>query len=179
MSNIERPLLTNTFLNFFNKLDLSNSTYLEIGSGNSTIYFSKIFKNIISFEDDLTWFHKLNKLNIPNLKLEFFDTNSVFNTCVPCIGRVNPLTIHLSKPNLFIMIDNNPIRISRLKFAEFIDKHKKEDSIIILDNGEKNYDAMAFLKSKYYCLDFPGTRYDNTFSVTSVFFNNKNYERII
>jgi hypothetical protein len=60
MTNIERPLLTNTFLNFFNKLDLSNSTYLEIGSGNSTIYFSKIFKNVISFEDDLTWFHKLH-----------------------------------------------------------------------------------------------------------------------
>ena len=178
-----KPMLTNTFLDFFNRLELqgqlSNSTYLEIGSGDSTIYFSKIFKDIISFEDDLTWFNKLNKLNIPNLKLEFFDTNSVFNTSLPYMGKTNPLATHLSKPDLFIMIDNNPIRISRLKFAEFIDNHKREDSIIILDNGEKNYDAMTFLKSKYFCLDFPGTRYDNTFSITSVFFNNKNYLRIM
>ena len=179
MNNIQRPLLTNTFLNFFQKLNLSDATYLEIGSGNSTIYFSKIFKNIISFEDDLTWFCKLEKLNISNLELEFFDTNSVFDMCVPCTGRLNRLHKHLQKSNLFIMIDNNPIRVPRLRFVEFIDKHKKDDAIVILDNGEKNFDALTFLKSKYYCFDFPGTRYDNTFSVTSVFFNDKNSERIL
>jgi hypothetical protein len=174
-----KPLLTNTFLKFFTKLDLANETYLEIGSGNSTIFFSKIFKNVISFEDDLTWFNHLEKLNIPNLKLEFFDAGSVLDTCVPCTGKINSLATHLLKPNLFIMIDNNPIRVSRLKFAEFIDKHKRDDAVIILDNGERNFDALNFLKSKYYSLDFPGVRYDNSFSVTSVFFNEKNYERLI
>ena len=43
-----------------------------------------------------------------------------------------------------------------------------------LDNGEKNLDAYWFLKSRYYCLDFPGKRYDNTYSLTTMFFNESN-----
>ena len=79
----------------------------------------------------------------------------------------------------FIMIDNNPIRTSRTKFAKFVDEHKTPESIIILDNGEQHLETMTFLKSKYYCIDFPGKRYDDSFSVTSMFFTNDNYKELL
>ena len=152
------PLLPDTFLKFFLSLNLNDKTYLEIGSGNSTVFFSKHFKNIISFEDSMVWFDKLDVLKIPNVNLQFFKSEVVFEDCVHCTD--------------FIMIDNNPISTTRTKFAKFIDEHKTPESIIILDNGEKHMEAMTFLKSKYYCLDFPGERYDGSFSVTSIFFTN-------
>lgn len=172
------PLLPDTFLKFFLSLNLKDKTYLEIGSGNSTVFFSKHFKNIISFEDSMVWFDKLDVLKIPNVNLQFFKSEVVFEDCVHCTGVKNKLR-HYLKTADFIMIDNNPIRTTRTKFAKFIDEHKTPESIIILDNGEKHMEAMTFLKSKYYCLDFPGERYDGSFSVTSIFFTNHNYNRVI
>ena len=64
---IKKPLLTDTFLKFFLNLNLKNKTYLEIGSGNSTVFFSKQFKQIISFEDSMVWYDKLDALKIPNV----------------------------------------------------------------------------------------------------------------
>jgi len=37
------PLLTTTFLKFFLNLNLKDKTYLEIGAGNSTIFFFQSF----------------------------------------------------------------------------------------------------------------------------------------
>ena len=115
---------------------------------------------------------------LPNVNLQFFKSEVVFEDCVPCTGVKNKLR-HYLKTADFIMIDNNPISTTRTKFAKFIDEHKTPESIIILDNGEKHMEAMTFLKSKYYCLDFPGKRYDGSFSVTSIFFTNHNYNRVI
>jgi len=176
-----QPLLTKTFLKFFLNLKLSDKTYLEIGSGDSTIFFSKVFKHVIAFEDDLSWFLSLQKKTLENTTLEFFKKETVFETCIPCTGVSNKLIKYLNQPNLIVMIDNHPGRVSRLKFAEFIDKHKQKDTVIILDNGDKadNFEATAFLKSKYYCLDFPGKYFDGSFGLTSIFFNNDNYERLL
>ena len=174
----KKPLLTDTFLKFFLNLNLKNKTYLEIGSGNSTVFFSKHFKQIISFEDSMVWYDKLDVLKIPNVNLQFFTMDLVFDDCTECTGVKNKLKHYLQTAN-FIMIDNNPIRTSRTKFAKFVDQHKKPESIIILDNGEQHLEAMTFLKSKYYCIDFPGKRYDDSFSVTSMFFTNDNYKELL
>ena len=40
------PLLTEPFLKHLKKLKTKDKNYLEIGSGNSTIYFSKCFKTV-------------------------------------------------------------------------------------------------------------------------------------
>jgi hypothetical protein len=172
MSSIT-PLLTNTFLKFFLNLDLKDKTYLEIGAGDSTIFFSKYFKQVISFEDSHVWYDKIDMLKIPNVDLHFFRFNTVFGE-----ETKNKLRYYLKEAD-YIMIDNDPSRTTRTAFAHFIDKYKVPNSIIILDNGEKNIEALTFLKNNYYCLDFPGKRYDESFSVTSIFFTNHNSDKVI
>jgi len=151
---------------------------MEIGAGNSTIFFSNHFKQVISFEDNQVWLDKLNILKIPNVNLQLFKNDTVFEDDVHSAKVKNKLRYYLKEAD-YIMIDNDPSRTTRTAFARFIDKHKIPNSIIILDNGEKNIEALTFLKSNYYCLDFPGKRYDGSFSVTSVFFTNHNYNKII
>ena len=159
-----KPLLTNNFLDYFLKLNLKDKTFLEIGAGDSTIFFSKIFKKMASFEDDETIFNNLKKLNMSNVRMFLFNDTNIENLLVPC----------LYESSLIILIDNNPNKTTRIKVAKLVHKHIKKDAIIILDNGEKNLDAYWFLKSRYYCLDFPGKRYDNTYSLTTMFFNESN-----
>jgi len=161
----DKPLLTKAFLNFFKKLNNKNKTYLEIGSGYSTLYFSKHFKNVISLENDKVWFNKIKKEKPKNVKLNLFNKDN--------IGDI--LLKELNKKPDYIMIDNNPHYISRFDLAKFVNDNKKNDCIILLDNGPWNMEAFNFLRQNYFCLDFFGDRYDNKTSVTSVFFTEKNY----
>ena len=59
--------------------------------------------------------------------------------------------------------------ISRRTFAQIINKYRKEESIIVLDNGTWNMDTYRFLRENYYCIDFPDER-DGKKTETSVFF---------
>ena len=53
------PLLTNSFIHWFETINWSDFTLLELGSGNSTLYFSRHFKFVSSFENNEDWYQKL------------------------------------------------------------------------------------------------------------------------
>ncbi len=59
------PLLTNSFLNWFETQQWDSMSLLELGAGGSTLYFSKFFKSVTSYETDQSWYEKL-LLNKPN-----------------------------------------------------------------------------------------------------------------
>ncbi len=50
------PLLTNSFLHWFETGKWADLKLLELGSGNSTFYFSKFFKSVTSYENNKKWF---------------------------------------------------------------------------------------------------------------------------
>ena len=162
------PLLTEPFLKHLKKLKTKDKNYLEIGSGNSTIYFSKYFKAVSSLEHDKEWFKKIQDQGIKNINISMFTKDN--------IGDL--LHLELSKKPDFIMIDNHPNVVSRFDIANFVHYNKKNDCIIFLDNGSWNLEAFNFLKQHYYCLDFFGKRYDGNLSVTSIFFTDTNSESI-
>ena len=54
-----RPLLTNTFLHWFETQSWSNYNLLELGSGGSTLYFSKFFRSVTSYETNSKWYSQL------------------------------------------------------------------------------------------------------------------------
>jgi len=162
------PLLTENFLKYLKKLNTKNKKYLEIGSGDSTIYFSKHFKTVSSLEHDEEWFKKIQSKNVKNINISMF---TKYN-----IGDL--LNFELNKKPDFIMIDNHPHVVSRFDIAKFIHTNKKNDCVIFLDNGSWNLEAFTFLKQHYYCLDFFGKRYDNKTSVTSMFFTDTNSESV-
>tara|TARA_R110000824_G_scaffold170591_2_gene348012 strand:- start:690 stop:1196 length:507 start_codon:yes stop_codon:yes gene_type:complete len=158
------PLLTKNFLRYFNKLKNKNKTYLEIGSGDSTIYFSKHFKKVISLEDNKTFFNIISNNKPKNVDIKFFNRKNIGNL----------LKTELDKKPNYVMIDNNPCYISRFDIAKFIHFNKQNDCIILLDNGNWNMQTFMFLRTNYYCMDFPGLNKHNQNTVTSIFFTGKN-----
>lgn len=64
------PLLTNTFLYWFETQHWGKKTLLELGAGNSTLYFAEHFKSVRSYESDSYWFAKLLEQIPKNVQLE-------------------------------------------------------------------------------------------------------------
>lgn len=169
----ENPLLCENFINWLKDQPIDNKIILEIGSGNSTIFFSKIFKKVISYEDYPDWFLKIKSIivnnNIENIELNKFDEKILEN--IKFKKDINNTD--------YLLIDSSFYsKISRLDFAIFLHLNKNENSIIILDNGELNIDAYEFLRKNYYCIDFTCKRGVSTFSQTSVFFKKRDLLKI-
>ena len=162
------PILTPAFLKYFNNLKNINKTYLEIGSGKSTIYFSNKFKKVISLENNTEWFNEVNKIKPENVDLYLFNKDN-FN---------NLLKKQLDKNPDYIMVDNDPLYIERSDIVKLIHFNKRNDCIILLDNGTWNMEAYFFLRENYYCMDFPGVNQDKEKTVTSIFFTETNSKYI-
>ena len=59
------PLLTSSFLNWFETQKWNSLNLLELGAGGSTLYFAKFFKSVTSLETNQKWFDEL-LLKIPS-----------------------------------------------------------------------------------------------------------------
>ncbi len=162
------PRLTKPFLNYFKKLDTKEKTCLEIGAGYSTLYFAKYFKYLSTLEDDKFWFKKINQKKPKNVDINILEKKDLLNI----------LKVELEKKPDFVIIDNNTSYITRLDIATLVHLNKKNDCIIILDNGDWNLDAFWFLKTNYFCLDFFGKNYSNQSTITSIFYTNKNSNHV-
>jgi hypothetical protein len=160
---MSEPNLSPDFLDWIKKNNFTDKTIVEIGSGYSSIFFTEYFNFVYSFEDDDDWFKKLeeiiNEKNINNIKLSKFDIETI---------KKDDFIKLISIADVFL-IDNNPNRVPRSIFAQIINKYRKEESIIVLDNGIWNMDAYGFLREYFYCIDFPYERNGKN-TETSVFF---------
>ncbi|KZR67735.1 tetratricopeptide repeat protein [Prochlorococcus sp. MIT 1303] len=63
------PLLTNSFLGWFETQGWENKTLLELGSGSSTLYFAKV----ISWETNKSWFTSLSDILPANVEYKLID----------------------------------------------------------------------------------------------------------
>jgi hypothetical protein len=64
-----QPILTWPFLDYLDHLDLCDQTLIELGAGYSTLWFSKRFAQVRSFESDPAWHASLSKLVTSNVEL--------------------------------------------------------------------------------------------------------------
>lgn len=164
------PKLTFEFLNYLNKVDTTNLTLLELGSGDSSIYWSKLFKKIVSYENDLLFLKKFKELKKEQLSainnLEFIEYSGDLLFVKPEFRK------HVETAD-FILIDNSNTTLQRLHFCLYITLYKKEQSQIILDNGTWNNSAYDFMFKNFFCIDFPGKNENNEDTVTSLFFKRK------
>lgn len=154
------PRLTTSFISYLKQFDLKDEILLELGSGDSTIYFSKFFKKVISYENDMKYLNTIKKLKLKNVSLFHLKKE---------IGKDKTFIKNAEKADL-IIIDNDAEYISRLYFAKLFHDNKNITAVIVLDNGNWNFNAYMFLKENYYCRDFPGINKVNENTVTSLFF---------
>jgi hypothetical protein len=153
------PMLTNPFIDWIVSWDLSKLSYLEIGSGGSTIYFQKYFENITSIEATDNFYNNLKSLlnknvdykNISKLKLEEgdFDINNYYDFC---------------------LIDDN---LHRHSLTSHLLK-KSKFAYLIFDSTEQYPNTSEFIRDNGYTtqIDFWGFKNCQNFeSCTSVFIN--------
>ena len=156
----ELPLLTHDFIDFFSKQELKDKTLVEIGAGESTLYWEKKFNKVISYEHNSFYFNKIKKtLKKKTTELNLFNLD-IFS---------NKKFLENIKKADYIIIDNNPKYISRYNFSLCVAKHKKKFSSIILDNGLWNLDAYNYLRNNFFVKDFPGLNKNKELTVTSIF----------
>jgi hypothetical protein len=153
------PLLTHPFIDWIISWDLSKLSYLEIGSGGSTVYFQKYFGNITSIEATTNYYNnlksKLNKnvdyKNISKVKLEEgdFEVGDYYDFC---------------------LIDDN---LHRHSLTSNLLK-KSKFAYLIFDSTEQYPNTCEFIRDSGYTtqIDFWGFKNSQSFeSCTSVFIN--------
>ncbi len=62
---MDNSKLSKNFVSWITQNDFKNNVIIEIGSGYSTLLFSKHFKFVYSFEDNIEWFLKIDSLLKP------------------------------------------------------------------------------------------------------------------
>ena len=164
------PGMTFKFLEYFNKFNFKDKICLEIGSGDSTIYWSYHFKKVISYEHDLEWIKKIKKeyetIQRYNIKLIHYDKDIFIN---------EKFKKNISEADC-IIIDNDPYFIKRDEFCFFTKLYRKKDSLIVLDNGTWNLHAYDYMQRNFFSKDFPGAEFkneNNKKTVTTLFFEEK------
>lgn len=137
----------------------------EYGCGNSTIWYAKKVRSVISVEHDQEWFDTISQSLPRNAELVRVDLE----------GEQYASEILRYGQRFDIVVIDGRDRIACVKFAI---RCLKEDGILIFDNSERTRysEAFAFLASHgYKKLDFVGIGPINPYSwTTSIFYKDKN-----
>ena len=146
VNNLGQPIpwLTHGCINFFASLDLKRLSMVEIGCGNSTIWYSEKVLQITSYEPDIFWIEEMNKLGYKG-KIVHHKNDHVFS-------------IEELKADI-ILIDGHD-RISILEtIVKGINSSELSPQFIIIDNS--NWFPLCISSAlkliDYIKIDFVGT----------------------
>lgn len=149
-------MLTHSFLKWISEQDTKDKIILEFGSGGSTLHFSKIFKQVISFESNEKFRLEMMK-QLPNNSSIYDLTFDMFPDVLNGVD--------------YVLIDNSEVMsYKRRNIAiNLIEKYHYKNTII-LDNG--NWDPNAYFYLKKMCNNCTDYGWLNTYgqeTLTSVF----------
>ena len=140
------PLLTSSFLDWFETQKWNSLSLLELGAGGSTLYFSKFFKQVTSYETNQSWFDKLLLKKPSNVNL--IKVDSIFNA----LQENNKKNIHCFDA---ILIDAGE---NRAKLARWL-VNEGYRGIIFFDNSEWYRKSIEmFLKEGFVEIPFFGLK---------------------
>lgn len=129
------PWLTYSLLDFLTERIHKNMTFFEYGSGNSTIYFSKLVKKIDAVEDNKEWLKKV-AAEVPE------NVNLIYQSLE---GTAYENTILHQKDDYDLVIVDGRKRLKCLKAAV---KKIKNDGVLLLDDAEREKYKKAFIFMK-------------------------------
>ena len=151
------PLLTSSFLDWFETQKWSSLSLLELGSGGSTLYFSRFFKSVTSYETDKIWYDKL-LLKIPS-NVDLIKVDSISDA----LHENNIKNVHSFD---VILIDASENRANLARWL--VNENYK--GIIFFDNSEWYRKSIGtFLKEGFVEIPFFGLKpIEDWVSCTSV-----------
>jgi len=159
------PLLTWPLLDFLKTIDLKMIELFELGSGNSTNWFSNLFQKVQSFESNKEWYENLKtKLN-NNVSYNLTSLEQIYEC---------PFNF---KPNDWLLIDFAGNRTKFIKkFVEL--SNDKLPAQIIFDNSEWYRNGAKLLNERGYIeIPFYGFKSgEEIISCSSIFLLKKDFK---
>ena len=146
-------------IEFLEQFDFSKNKVLEYGCGNSTIWWAKKCRSVISIEHDQKYYKYIKSLNLNNLELRLFKKKREY---------INQRELTNSE---IIIIDGNFRKEIIEKLIENREKIKNKNTIIIIDNSHWYSNIISLLERKinYTQIDFfgfcPSTNFTNATTI--------------
>jgi hypothetical protein len=160
------PWVTYSFIDFIKPRLTKDLSIFEYGSGNSTLFYAKNVRRVVSVEHDEDWYHKIVKEKASNAEMIFCRLDMA--------GEYAKKSASLDEKFDIIIVDGRD-RVNCCKYG--IDGLTDKGVIVLDDSERKNYiEARIFLKEKGFKeLSFsgisPGLFYEKA---TSVFYKANN-----
>lgn len=141
------PWFTYPAIDFLDERIKNNLDVLEFGSGNSTLWFAKRAKSVLSIESNQIWFDKIKSLVPSNSRLLL--------NCVDNENHYHRIINKIDDKFDIVLVD----AIDRVNCMISSVKLLRSGGIIILDNSDRSLynDGMNFLiKNNFKKIDFWG-----------------------
>lgn len=132
------PWVTYSFIDFIKTRLTKDLTIFEYGSGNSTLFYAKLVKRVVSVEHDEAWFNKIVKEKASNAEMIFTNLEKG--------GEYSKKATLLGEKFDVIIVDGRD-RVNCCKNSvEALSAH----GVLVLDDSEREFydEARTFLKSK-------------------------------
>ena len=141
----ELPWYTYPAIAYLESFNFKNCNVFEFGSGNSSFWWAKKARHVISIEDNLDWFKIVDKKKKKN-QLIIHQSDKV--------GYVNAIKVQ-KKLFEIIVIDGN----WRLDCTKMAIRHLKNHGVIILDNSDRKQELTCgkiLRENGFFQIDFSG-----------------------
>jgi hypothetical protein len=131
------PWYTYPAIEYIRQLDFSDKSVFEYGSGNSTVFWSRIAARVVSVEDDEVWYEAIvREVGAAASVILEPDLDAFVST----IGR--------ARTRFDVIVVDGPARgMTRLKCCKAAREHLNEGGVIILDNSDWLPESTAFLRN--------------------------------
>jgi hypothetical protein len=165
-SGLPIPWVTYSFIDFIKPRLTKDLSIFEYGSGNSTLFYAKNVRRVVSVEHDEDWYHKIVKEKAGNAEMIFCKLDTA--------GEYAKKSASLDEKFDIIIVDGRD-RVNCCKYG--IDGLTDKGVVVLDDSERENYkEARTFLKDKGFKeLSFsgisPGLFYEKA---TSVFYKANN-----
>jgi hypothetical protein len=160
------PWVTYSFIDFIKTRLNKDLSIFEYGSGNSTLFYAKHVKNVVSVEHDEAWFNKIVKEKAENAEMIF--------TALEKDGEYSQKAKLLGEKFDIIIVDGR----DRVNCCKHSVDALSTNGVIVLDDSERDFynEARVFLIAKGFKeLSFsgisPGMFYNKA---TSIFYKTDN-----
>ncbi|SHG92556.1 class I SAM-dependent methyltransferase [Pedobacter caeni] len=124
--------VTYSFIDFIKERINKQHSVFEFGSGNSTLFYAKLSKEVYSVEHDKSWFEKNAELEAANVNMIHCDLAENGDYCRSAKDT--------GKKFELIVVDGR----DRLNCCEQAISSLTEDGVVVLDDSERNKYAAAF-----------------------------------
>lgn len=153
------PWYTYSAIEFLSQLDFSDKSIFEYGSGNSSFFWAKRSKELISIEDDEKWYKLVSEEILLNQEIVLLENREEYSNFIKSTHR-----------KFDVIIIDAKYRMDCAKSSiEFLNS----DGIIILDNSDWYPDVAKYIREQNFIqVDFAGFGPINGYTwVTSIFFS--------